>query len=130
MEVLQAVVLTDHQLRQLLGEAAHKGAVLAVAELRTELQQSPEETLLQKLRAYVADPATLPNPDELWAHSGLIRAINQTKGGKPKSAAWFAKFQRETGLVGCPSRASPGYGRRREWSFADVHLAWNAYYRR
>ena len=130
MEAMQALVLTDYQLRQLLSEAAREGAMLAVAELRADLHQSPDDALLQKLRAYLADPDTLPNPHEFWAHSGLIRAIGQPQGGKPKSAAWFAKFQRETGLAECPSRASPGYGRRREWSFADIRLAWNAYYRR
>jgi hypothetical protein len=130
MEAMQALVLTDSQLRQLLSEAACEGAMLAVAELRADLQQSPDDVLLQKLRAYIADAVTLPNPHEFWAHSGLIRAISQPQGGKPKSAAWFAKFQRESGLAECHSRASPGYGRRREWSFADIRLAWNAYYRR
>lgn len=130
MEALQALVLTDHQLRQLLSEAARQGAILAIGELRADLRQTPDEATLQKLRAFVADSTSLSNPNELWAHSGLIRAISQKQSGKPKSAAWFAKFQRETGLAECPSRASPGYGRRREWSFADIRLAWDAYYRR
>lgn len=127
---MQALVLTDYQLRHLLSEAARQGAMLAVAELRADLHQSPDDALLQKLRAYIADPATLPSPREFWAHSGLIRAVSQTQGSRPKSSAWFAKFQRESGLIECPSRASPGYGRRREWSFADIRLAWNAYYSR
>ncbi len=40
------------------------------------------------------------------------------------------KFQRESGLADCFTRPSPAYGRRREWSFADIRLAWTAYYRR
>lgn len=130
MEALQAVVLTDAQLRKMLTEAAREGAVLAVSELRAQLHQSPDETTLRKLSAYLADPASIANPQDLWAHSGIIRDIEPTPRGKPKSAAWFMKFQRETHLNECYSRPSPAYGRRREWSFFDIKLAWDAYYRR
>lgn len=127
---MQALVLTNTQLREMLTEAARQGATLAVETLRAELHQSPDETVLQKLRAYLADPASLPNPHEYWAHSGLICQIERKPNGKPKSSAWFMKFQRDTGLVDCFTRPSPAYGRRREWSFADIRLAWNAYYGR
>lgn len=127
---MQAIVLTGTQLREMLTEAARQGAALAVEALRAELRQSPDETNLQKLRAYLADPASLPNPHEHWAHSGLICQIEPKPSGKPKSSAWFMKFQRETGLVDCFTRPSPAYGRRREWSFADIRLAWNVYYGR
>ena len=130
MEALQAVVLTDTQLRELLTEAARQGATLAVRELRADLHQSPDEATVQKLRAYLADPASVPNPQGQWAHSGIIREIALTPRGKPKSTAWFMKFQRETGLDGCFTRPSPAFGRRREWSFADIKLAWDAYYRK
>ncbi|WP_349958060.1 hypothetical protein [Rhizobium sp. ZPR3] len=130
MEVLQAVVLTNVQLREMLTEAAKQGAVLAVDELRNQLQQSPEEATLRKLRCYLADPASISNPHDLWAHSGIICNIEPTPRGKPKSSAWFMKFQRETHLNECFSRSSPAYGRRREWSFFDIKLAWNSYYRR
>lgn len=130
MEAMQAIVLTGTQLREMLTEAARQGAALAVEALRAELRQSPDETNLQKLRAYLADPASLPNPHEHWAHSGLICQIEPKPSGKPKSSAWFMKFQRETGLVDCFTRPSPAYGRRREWSFADIRLAWNVYYGR
>ncbi len=130
MEALKAVVLTDAQLRDMLMEAAKQGAALAVGELRAQLQQSPEEATLRKLRAYLADPASITNPHDLWAHGGIIRNIEPTPRGKPKSSAWFMKFQRETHLNECFSRPSPAYGRRREWSFFDIKLAWNAYYRR
>lgn len=130
MEAIQALVLTNAQLHDMLTEAARQGATLAVAELRSELHQSPEDATLQKLRAYLADPATVPNPRDQWAHSGLIRQIEPTPRGKPKSTAWFMKFQRETGLADCFNRPSPGYGRRREWSFFDIKLAWDVYYRR
>lgn len=128
MEAIQALVLTNAQLCEMLTEAARRGAAMAVAELRAELHQTPEDTTLQKLRAYLSDPASLSNPHEHWAHSGLICRIEPKLNGKPKSAAWFMKFQRETGLVDCFTRPSPAFGRRREWSFADIRLAWNAYY--
>ncbi|EJT04981.1 hypothetical protein [Rhizobium sp. CCGE 510] len=130
MEALRALVLTDVQLRDMLMEAAKQGAALAVGELSAQLHQAPDDATLQKLRAYLADPASLANPHEHWAHSGLIRQVSATARGKPKSTAWFMKFQRETTLNECYSRPSPAYGRRREWSFFDIKLAWDAYYRR
>ncbi len=130
MEALQALVLTSTQLRDMLAEAAKLGAALAVKELRADLHQSPDDATLQKLRSYLADPASLANPQDHWAHSELIRRIQQTASVKPKSTAWFMKFQRETGLNACFTRPSPGYGRRREWTFADIKLAWDAYYRK
>ncbi len=130
MEAVQAVVLTHFQLDNLLREAARQGAALAVSELRKEIQQSPDDVTLQRLRAFVHDPSSIPNPHECWAHSGIIRQIELTPRDKPKSSAWFMKFQKQTGLAGCYTRPSPTYGRRREWSFADIRLAWEAYYRR
>lgn len=130
MEATQALVLTGTQLDELLREAARQGAALAVAELRKEIHQSPDDVTLQRLRTYLTNPASIPNPNDCWAHSGIIRQIGLTPRGKPKSSAWFMKFQRETGLVDCYTRPSPAYGRRREWSFADIRLAWEAYYRR
>jgi len=129
MEAMQALVLTSTQLRDMLTEAARQGAALAVKELRADLHQAPDDATLQKLRSYLADPAFLANPQDHWAHSDLIRRVQQTAGGKPKSTAWFMKFQRETGLNHCFTRQSPGYGRRREWTFADIRLAWGVYYR-
>ncbi|MER9177772.1 hypothetical protein NKH72_30145 [Mesorhizobium sp. M0955] len=130
MEAMQALVLTSTQLRDMLTEAAKQGAALAVAELRADLHQTPEDATLQKLRSYLADPASLANPNDHWAHSGLIRRIQTTARGKPKSMAWFMKFQRETGLNECFTRPSPAYGRRREWIFADIRSAWDTYYRK
>ncbi|MDX8455189.1 MULTISPECIES: hypothetical protein [Mesorhizobium] len=77
MEALQALVLTNAQLRELLTEAAKQGAALAVRELRADLHQTPEDASLQKLRAYLADPASLANPQGHWAHSGIIRQIHR-----------------------------------------------------
>lgn len=130
LEPMQALVLTQHKLDELLQEAARQGAALAVADIRREMQQSPEDVTLQSLRRFLQDPASIPNPSERWAHSGIIRQIEPTARGTAKSTAWFMKFQRETGLAGCYTRPSPAYGRRREWSFADIKLAWDAYYRR
>lgn len=127
---MHAVVLTGTQLREMLTEAAREGAKLAAQELRAELHQSPDDATLQKLRVYLSDPTTVANPHDQWAHSGLIRQIEPTPRGKPKSTAWFMKFQRETGLAECFTRPSPAFGRRREWTFADIRLAWQAYYRR
>ncbi|MGR6431057.1 hypothetical protein ACU5AY_09075 [Rhizobium sp. PAMB 3174] len=129
MEALQALVLTNTQLRDLLTDAAREGAKLAVTELRADLHQTPEDATLQQLRAYLSDPAHIPNPHERWAHADIIRRIEQTPRGNPKSTAWFMKFQRETGLKDCRSRPSPAHGRRREWTFMDIKLAWDAYYR-
>ncbi|KXG87586.1 hypothetical protein [Agrobacterium bohemicum] len=130
MEPLRAIVLSDIQLNDMLREAARQGVALAVAELRKDLHQSPDDVTLQRLRTYLTNPASIPNPNDCWAHSGIIRQIESTPRGKPKSSAWFMKFQRETGLASCYTRPSPAYGRRREWSFADIRLAWGAYYRR
>jgi hypothetical protein len=130
MKAMQALVLTSTQLRDMLTEAAKQGAALAVEELRADLHQTPDDATLQKLRGYLADPAPLSNPNDHWAHSELIRRVQPTARGKPKSTAWFMKFQRETGLNECFTRPSPAYGRRKEWTFADIRLAWNAYYRK
>lgn len=130
MEAMPAIVLSGTQLRDLLAEAAREGAKLAVQELRADLHQSPDDATLQKLRAYLSDPASVPTPHDQWAHSGLIRQIEPTPRGKPKSMAWFMTFQRQTGLAECFTRHSPAYGRRREWCFADIRLAWNVYYSR
>lgn len=126
---MHALVLTDTQLRDMLTEAARQGAALAVGELRAELHQTPEDATLMRLRTYLTDPKSLSNPRDHWAHSGLIRQISTTQRGKPKSVAWFMKFQRETGLNGFIHRPSPSHGRRREWTFADIRLAWRSYYR-
>ncbi|CAG1012379.1 MAG: hypothetical protein F9K19_08630 [Rhizobiaceae bacterium] len=130
MDALQALVLTDAQLRMILSEAARQGAAIAVEALRAELHQSPDDMVLQKLRTYLTDPTSIANPADNWAHSGIIRQLQTAPGGKPKSAAWFMKFQRETGLHACFTRRSPAFGRRREWAFSDIKLAWNAYYGR
>ncbi|MBY2985690.1 hypothetical protein [Rhizobium leguminosarum] len=130
MEALHALVLTEAQLREMLTEAAKRGAAMAVDELRAQLHRAPDDATLQKLRVYLADQASLANPHDHWAHSGIIRQIGVTSRGKPKSTAWFMKFQRETTLNECFSRPSPAYGRRREWTFFDIKLAWDAYYRR
>lgn len=130
MDALQALVLTNDQLHDMLTDAARQGASLAVSQLRAELHQSPDDAKLQKLRAYLADPASIPNPDDCWAHSGIIRQIEPSSRDKPKSAAWFMKFQRETGLAECSTRSSPAFGRRKEWRFVDIKLAWEVYYRR
>lgn len=129
MEALRAVVLSSTQLEEMLREAARQGAALAVAELRKDICQSPDDATLQQLRTFLMNPASVSNPDELWAHSGIIRGIELTPRGKQKSSAWFMKFQRETGLGECYSRPSPSYGRRREWSFTDIRSAWQRFYR-
>lgn len=130
MDALQALVLTDAQLRVMLTEAAQQGAAIAVKALRAELHQSPDDVVLQKLRTYLTDPASIANPADNWAHSGIIRQLQPTPGRKPKSAAWFMKFQRETGLHACRTRQSPSFGRRREWTFSDIKLAWDLYHHR
>ncbi|MCI5076862.1 hypothetical protein [Oricola sp.] len=130
MEGIPAVVLTHDQLSEMLESAGQRAAELAVKRLRSELQQSPEQATLERLRGYLADPATVADPRSLWAHSGIIREVQPTPRGKPKSVAWFMKFQRETGLKDCSTRRSPTHGRRKEWTFADIGLAWGVYYGR
>lgn len=128
MDAIPAVVLTQSQLNDMLEKAGQHAAELAVRQLRSELQQSPEQATLERLRGYLADPSIIANPREQWAHAGIIREIQPTPRGKPKSTAWFMRFQRESGLKGCPTRSSPVFGRRREWTFSDIRLAWLAYY--
>jgi len=130
MEAIQAVVLTETQLREMLEEAGKHAARVVAEDLRSELRQGPDERTLERLRAYIEDPETILNAQEQWAHSGIIREIHPTSRGKPKSTAWFMKFQRETGLKECRTRKSPIHGRRSEWTFADIRLAWQVYYGR
>ena len=129
MEALQALVLSDVQLREMLTDAAREGATKAIEELRADLRRSPDDTVLEELRTYIANPASIANPAERWAHSGIIRQLQPTARGKAKSTAWFMKFQRDSGLSQCRFRQSPAYGRRREWTFYDIRLAWCSYYR-
>lgn len=130
MEALQAVVLTQSQLNTMLEAAGVRAAELAVRKLHAELHQSPEDTTLQSLREYIANPGAVANPHDQWAHSGIIRLIQPTAQGEPKSVAWFMKFQRRTGLKDCHTRPSPVHGRRKEWTFHDIKLAWDSYYQR
>ena len=130
MEAMQAVVLTHTQLTELLEQTGRRAAQTVVEELRSELREGPDERTLHQLRAFLDDPASIPNPHEHWAHSGIIRAVRPTPRGKPNSVAWFMKFQRESGLAGCRHRPSPAHGRRKEWSFTDIRLAWTTYYHR
>ena len=128
MEAIQAVVLTETQLREMLEEAGKHAARLIAEDLRSELRQGPDERTLERLRAYIEDPAAISNPNEHWAHSAIIREIRPTSRGNAKSVAWFMKFQRETGLRDCRTQKCPVHGRRREWTFADIRLAWQVYY--
>ncbi|ESW78393.1 hypothetical protein X770_32400 [Mesorhizobium sp. LSJC269B00] len=75
MEALQALVLTSTQLPDMLTDAGRQGAALAVAELHADLRQSPEDATLQKLRSYLTEPASLSNPHDQWADSGLVRGF-------------------------------------------------------
>ncbi|MET3591745.1 hypothetical protein ABID26_001129 [Mesorhizobium shonense] len=81
MEALQALVLTNAQLRELFTEAAKQGAALAVRELRADVHQTPEDASLQKLRAYLADPASLAN------HKAIGRTAASSARSNPRHAA-------------------------------------------
>tara|TARA_Y100000815_G_scaffold14654_1_gene12863 strand:- start:160556 stop:160975 length:420 start_codon:yes stop_codon:yes gene_type:complete len=130
MDSIPAVVLTQSQLRKMIDTACERAAELAVNRLRSDLARTPEQETLDRLRQYLADPSSSTNPTEEWAHSGIIREIQLTPRGKPKSVAWFMKFQRDSGLMDCTTRKSPVHGRRKEWTFADIRMAWQVYYSR
>lgn len=128
MDTTPAVVLTHHHLRTMLDEVAEKAANKAVANLKTEIRTDPNELIVERLRAYLADRTTEADSREVWAHSGHIRQLELNRRGQPKSVAWFQGFKRVTGLRDCPSRASKQHGRLREWCFEDIANAWVAYY--
>ena len=55
-----------------------QGAALAVRKLRANLHQTPDDATLQKLRGYLANPASLSNPNDHWAHNGLAVPLART----------------------------------------------------
>lgn len=128
MDAIPAVVLTQDKLEYMLEEAGKKAAELTVSKMKAQLIQDPSEQLLLTLRRYIADPKSVENPRDQWANSEIIRRISFTANGKPKSVAWFMKFQRETGLKQCPTRRNPHSGPRKCWCFGDIRNAWLNYY--
>lgn len=128
MEGKTAVILTDEQLRVLAEVAGRAAATLVVAELKTELRADPFEQQVARLRAYMLDPSSTPNPRALWASSKHIRMLEPGSSGKPKSVAWFQRFKKESCLAESVSRPSPEHGRLRGWTFADIAMAYEAYY--
>ncbi|RNC90774.1 MAG: hypothetical protein ED558_17470 [Oricola sp.] len=128
MPFVPAITLTEPQLQELLVAAGRLAAEQVVAELRASLVQDPREQTLLRLRGFLQDPSTITDPRAQWADSALIRRIRPNRQGKPKSVAWFMKFQKATGLCNCPNRRSPNHGRAKEWTFADIRHAWQHYY--
>lgn len=128
MEATPAIVLTHVQLKELMMAAGEEAANRVVTDLRNDLIQDPRTQTLNRLRAYVADPTTIPDPRDQWADSQIIRQIQPTVQGKTKSISWFMKFQKQTNLKNCITRKSQSHGRAREWCFEDIRNAWSIYY--
>lgn len=128
MEGTPAVVLTHDQLKYMLEEAGKTAAELTVQKMQEQLLQDPNEKLLLTLREYIANPNSMEKPREQWAHSAIIREVALTPKGKPKSVAWFMKFQKETGLNHCPTQRNASNGPRKCWCFEDIRNAWQIYY--
>lgn len=128
MDATPALILTRHELKQLMQDTAAQAAVTAVANMKTELRTDPKEQVVHRLRQYLNDPISLSNPREYWANGHHIRSIVINSKGKPKSMGWFMQFKRKSGLYECVTRTSSQHGRLQEWTFEDIRLCWEAYY--
>ncbi|WP_316859782.1 hypothetical protein [uncultured Cohaesibacter sp.] len=128
MEAISAVVLNKDVLEEMLERAGQRGAELAVAQFKEQLEQDPQDRHVMRLREFLLDRSSVELPREVWASSHHIRRIELSPKGKPKSNTWMQHFKRESGLEGCTSRPSPSHGRLREWCFEDIANAWERFY--
>jgi len=129
MQGIQALVVMEHDLRELAIEAGKEAAEKVLAQFQEDMNRTPQDKQVERLRAYIEDRSSCSNPREHWAHSRHIRMIKPTKTGKPKSISWFQKFKKASMLDGCNSKASSDHGRLREWCFEDIANAWEYYHR-
>lgn len=128
MEATPALVITHHDLQQMLDETAQRTATETVAQLRTDLRTDPVDRIVHQLRTYLADRSNLDQPQAVWANSHHIRRVALNTRGKPRSVAWFHRFKVESGLGDCSNRTSAQHGRLQEWTFEDIANAWDQYY--
>ena len=129
MEAMQALVIMEHELTDLLTKTGKIAAAEILEAFRQEINQDPIEKHATTLRNYIEDRTTLKDPRNRFAHGHHIRLLNPAKNNKPKSIAWFQNFKKESQLKDCPSRASTTHGRLQEWCFEDIANAWDYYHR-
>jgi uncharacterized protein len=128
MNPSSALIISADDLKNLLAQTAAEAATKAVADLKTELRSCPDARIIQALRQRILRQETIDDGRRQWANSHHICRIMLSAKGKPKSAAWFSQFKRESGLQACFSRSSPRHGRLREWTIDDIASAWRHYY--
>ena len=128
MDATPALILTRHELSQLVNETAQLAADRAVDNMKSELRSDPIDRVVHQLREYMDDQSTVSNPREFWANGHHIRRIELNGKGVPKSMGWFMHFKRCSGLHQCLVRSSARHGRLQEWTFEDIALCWKAYY--
>lgn len=125
MQGMEAIVVTKHELKELLKEAGEAGASEILDAFKDELITDPVLKQTNRLRDYIADRSTIANPREEWANGRHIRMLKPAKNGKPKSVAWFQEFKKKSKLNQCFHRPSVDHGRLQEWCFEDIYLSWN-----
>lgn len=128
IEMTPALVITRHALIELMETVVTNAVQKALEGVQNDLPYDPDARVVDRLRRYLDDRATIDKPRETWAHGKHIRALHLNKAGKPRSVTWFQQFKRESGLAGCPSRTSSQHGRLQEWCFEDIANAWEQYY--
>jgi len=129
MQGTDAIVVTKHDLKQMLTEAGTVAAEKVLNSFKDELNVDPLEKQAKRLKDFIEDRTTIENPRGEWASGRHIRLIAPNKNGKPKSMAWFQTFKKESILNQCPDRSSTDHGRLREWCFEDIANAWDYYHR-
>jgi len=129
MDGTNAIIVTKQDLKQMLTEAGIIAAETVLNNFKEELNTNPLEKQTKRLKDFIADRSTIPNPKDEWANGRHIRLLAPNKNGKPKSMAWFQTFKKESILNHCPSRSSTDHGRLREWRFEDIANAWDHYHR-
>ncbi len=129
MQAMQALVIMEHELTELLTKAGKVAALEVLEDFRQELNQDPVLKHADRLRSYIENRSLIDNPRDLWSNGRHIRLITPTKNGKPKSIAWFQTFKKESNLKNCVNRPSPDHGRLQEWCFEDIANAWDHYHR-
>ena len=128
MDATPALILTRHELRQLMADTAAEAATQAVTAMKSDLRSDPTERAISALRQYLEDRSTIANPRDHWANGHHIRGIQTNAKGKSKSMGWFMRFKRQSGLNQCVTRSSTQHGRLQEWTFEDIALCWDIYY--
>ena len=119
-----AIIFMEHELQHMLTETAKKAAQEVIDNFKSELSTDPNEAVIRKLRAYIADRRSVSKPRDQWANGLHIRSIKLNTRGKPRSQSWFQQFKVKSGLNDCFNRKSLTSGGFKEWCFEDIANAW------